>query len=78
MTAADFNALAQILPPERIVTTPERLETLSRDFYWYSPVLKRELSDKLAEAVVQPATRAEVTALANKWQKPFFLSLIHI
>ena len=64
MTAADFNALAQILPPERIVTTPERLETLSRDFYWYSPVLKRELSDKLAEAVVQPATRAEVTALA--------------
>lgn len=64
MTTADFNALALILPPERIVTTPERLESLSRDFYWYSPVLKRQLSDKLAEAVVQPTTRAEVAALA--------------
>ena len=33
MTTADFNALAQILHPDRIVTAPERLEALSRDFY---------------------------------------------
>ncbi len=65
MTTADFNALAQLLPPDRIVTTPERLESLSRDFYWYSPVLKRELSDKLAEVVVQPHSRAEVVALVS-------------
>ncbi|MFM7556061.1 MAG: FAD-binding oxidoreductase [Verrucomicrobiota bacterium] len=65
MTSADLHDLARILPPERIVTSSERLESLSRDFYWYSPVLKRDLSDRLAEAVVQPTTRAEVVALAS-------------
>ena len=65
MTTADFNALAELLPSERIVTAAERLEALSRDFYWYSPVLKRDLSDKLAEVVVQPTSRAEVVAIVS-------------
>lgn len=65
MTTADFNALAQFLPADRIITSADRLEALSRDFYWYSPVLKRDLSDKLAEVVVQPTSRAEVVAIAG-------------
>ena len=62
MTTADFTALAELLPAERVITAAERLESLSRDFYWYSPVLKRDLSDKLAEVVVQPTTRDEVVS----------------
>lgn len=54
MSPADFNALAEILPREQIVTQAGQVESLSRDFYWYSPVLKRELADKLADVVVQP------------------------
>ena len=65
MTTADFNALAELLPAERVITAAERLESLSRDFYWYSPVLKRDLSDKLAEVVVQPTTRDEVVSLVR-------------
>ena len=32
----------------------------SRDFYWYSPVLKRELESVTADLVVSPKTEAEV------------------
>lgn len=63
MTTADFNALAQILPEDRIVTTASQLESLSRDFYWYSPVLKRDLANKLAEVVARPRTVEEVREL---------------
>ncbi len=30
------------------------VEQLSRDFYWYSPVLRKQLDGKVAEVVVQP------------------------
>lgn len=63
MTPADFNALAAILPSDRIITAAPEVERLSRDFYWYSPILKRELSDKLAEVVVQPRSLVELRTL---------------
>lgn len=63
MTNADLQALAGILPAERIVTAPAQLESLSRDFYWYSPVLKRELSGRLAEVVAQARDVEDVRAV---------------
>jgi FAD/FMN-containing dehydrogenase len=61
MTAADLSALAACLAePERLITTPQVVERLSRDFYWYSPILKKLLDDKVAEAVVQPTSVQEV------------------
>ncbi len=33
---------------------------LSRDFYWFSPILKEQLDSKLADLVAQPATQEEV------------------
>lgn len=62
MTTADFNALAEFLPSDRILTAPSELERLSRDFYWYSPILKRELADKRAEVVLQPRSIDELRA----------------
>jgi FAD/FMN-containing dehydrogenase len=36
---------------------------LSRDFYWYSPVLKELLDGKVADVVVQPVSVAEIQAV---------------
>ena len=42
----------------------ETLEALSKDFYWYSPVLKRQLEDKRADIAVRPGTVVELRAVA--------------
>ena len=46
--------------PRRCLTAPAVVERLSKDFYWYSPVLKKRLDDKRAQVVVQPVDVAEV------------------
>jgi len=47
----------------RVLTQPQVVERLSRDFYWYSPVLKAALDDKRADVVVQPLGVAEICAV---------------
>jgi FAD/FMN-containing dehydrogenase len=44
----------------RVILNPQIVEQLSRDFYWYSPVLRKQLDGKLGEVVVQPLDAAEV------------------
>ncbi len=44
----------------RVLTAPAVVERLSKDFYWYSPVLRPALEGKRADAVVQPLSVAEV------------------
>jgi FAD/FMN-containing dehydrogenase len=57
-------ALASLLgDPARVVTHPPTVEQLSRDFYWYSPVLRKQLDGKVGDLVVQPANSAEVQAV---------------
>ncbi len=56
--------LSEILgDPTRVVTQPQVVERLSRDFYWYSPVLKPLLDGKHADVVVQPITADEICAV---------------
>lgn len=45
------------------ITDPGRTERLSRDFAWFSPVLKRELDGKRADAVARPRSEAQIVAL---------------
>ncbi|MEO7599710.1 MAG: FAD-binding oxidoreductase [Opitutus sp.] len=52
--------LRTILGPTHVIDAGETLETLSKDFYWYSPVLKRQLEDKRADLVVRPGSIAEL------------------
>jgi FAD/FMN-containing dehydrogenase len=47
----------------RVLTQPQVVERLSRDFYWYSPVLKAMLDDKRADVVVQPVSVDEICAV---------------
>jgi FAD/FMN-containing dehydrogenase len=46
--------------PARVLTHPPTVEQLSRDFYWYSPVLRKQLDGKVGDLVVQPASAADV------------------
>ena len=50
------------LGPENVIESGDSLETLSKDFYWYSPVLKRQLDDKRAELVARPGNLDELRA----------------
>ncbi len=64
MTPDDLAAITRSLAdPTRFLTQPQLVQRLSRDFYWYSPILKKLLDDKTAEAVVQPISTKEVVAI---------------
>ena len=41
------------------------LRMASRDFFWFSPVLKQELEGKVADLVVTPATKDELRRVAS-------------
>jgi FAD/FMN-containing dehydrogenase len=49
-----------IANPARFITASNLVERLSKDFYWYSPILKKQLEDKFADAVVQPINVDEI------------------
>jgi len=49
--------------PSRVILNPQSVEQLSRDFYWYSPVLRKRLDGKLGDAVVQPLVASEIQKL---------------
>src|SRR6266481_8109365 len=44
----------------RVLTHPQVVERLSRDFYWYSPVLRKQLDGKVGDQVVQALNMTEV------------------
>jgi FAD/FMN-containing dehydrogenase len=64
ISADDLEALnACVAAPQQIVTNAQTVQRLSRDFYWYSPILKKLLDDKVADAVVQPVSTDEVVRI---------------
>src|SRR5262249_50722226 len=48
-----------------VITDPNVVRVKSKDFYWYSPVLKRQLDDKVADVVVTPRSEADVVRVAR-------------
>ena len=55
-------ALPAALPAIEWITD-QRVERLSQDFYWFSPVLKRQLQTLRADAVARPKTEDEIRAV---------------
>jgi FAD/FMN-containing dehydrogenase len=47
----------------RVLTAPAVLDRLSHDFYWYSPILRPRLANKVGEVAVQPVSVDEVLAV---------------
>jgi FAD/FMN-containing dehydrogenase len=60
-----LEALARELDGMTVITDPNVVRVKSKDFYWYSPVLKRKLDDKVGDLVVSPRTEAEVLRVAR-------------
>jgi FAD/FMN-containing dehydrogenase len=56
----DITALKADLDGLKIEDNPKIVQQKSRDFYWYSPVLKRQLDHVTADLVVSPKSEAEV------------------
>ncbi|MEM9222487.1 MAG: FAD-binding oxidoreductase [Pseudomonadota bacterium] len=55
-----LDALKRDLPDLRLEENPRLVLQKSRDFYWYSPVLKRQLAEVTAEAVASPTSEDEI------------------
>jgi len=55
-------ALRAALGPIKCEDNPVLMRQKSRDFYWYSPVLKRQLDHVCADLVVSPQNEGEVVA----------------
>jgi FAD/FMN-containing dehydrogenase len=61
MTARyDIAALKSRLGPIKTEDNPALVRQKSRDFYWYSPTLKRQLEPVTADIVASPKSEAEV------------------
>ena len=60
MTRYDVVALKARLGPIRCEDNAILVQMKSRDFYWYSPVLKRQLEHVTADLIVSPRSEAEV------------------
>jgi FAD/FMN-containing dehydrogenase len=63
VSAYDIAALKALIGPIKWEDNPILVKQKSRDFYWYSPILKRELDAVTADVVVSPASEAEVRAV---------------
>ncbi len=62
----DIAGFRERIGPIKCEDNPILVKQKSRDFYWYSPVLKRELEAVSADIVVSPKTESEVaTVLAT-------------
>ena len=62
LTTSRTGEIAQSLPALEWITD-SRVDRLSQDFYWFSPVLKRQLDGLRADAVVRPKTEEEIRAV---------------
>jgi hypothetical protein len=47
----------------RVITEPQVVEQLSKDFYWYSPVLRKQLDGKIGDVVIQPLNAEEIRSV---------------
>lgn len=64
-TLYPLDALRAELPALEWITEAHRVENLSRDFAWYSPVLERTLAGKHGDLAVRPKTENEIRAVVS-------------
>ena len=64
MIPAADPAFRAVLDGLELIDHPVQLRLRSRDFYWYSPILKAELDGKAADLIVVPRTVDEVVRVA--------------
>jgi FAD/FMN-containing dehydrogenase len=65
VTSANDPAFRAALAGLELIDHPVQLRLKSRDFYWYSPILKRALDGKAADLMVVPRTVDDVVRAAS-------------
>lgn len=60
-----MRALREIAGPENVTTDPADLARLSRDYYWFSPLLEPQLDGKVADVAVSPTSAEALTAIVQ-------------
>lgn len=71
--ATDWDAVARELRGLNVIRAAGQRKQLSRDFYWYSPILTGQLAGCVADLVVKVSTEEDVRqvcAVAAKWRIP--------
>jgi FAD/FMN-containing dehydrogenase len=71
--AVDWDAVREDLCGLNVITAPGQCKQLSKDFYWYSPILIAQLAGCVADLVVKVSTEddvRQVAATAAKWKLP--------
>ena len=61
----DISGFVAALGDIPTVTDPMRVKQKSRDYYWYSPVLKKRFDQVVADIVVVPRSEADIVAIAR-------------
>lgn len=56
----DWAAIAAELSPVEVIAEPVLVKKRSRDFFWYSPILDRQLKACFGDLVARPATREDM------------------
>ncbi len=72
-SATDWDAVRRDLHGLNVLAAPGQRKQLSKDFYWYSPILTEQLAGCVADLVVKVGTEddvRQVCAVAAKWQIP--------
>jgi len=62
----DIAGFRAALGPIRVEDNPVLMRQKSRDFYWYSPVLKRQLDHVCADLIVTPQNESEIVAVLKE------------
>ncbi|MDR4317619.1 FAD linked oxidase domain-containing protein [Niallia circulans] len=60
-----LDKLIELVGEEKVIVSDNLRERLSKDYYWYSPVLFEELKDKVADCVVKPTSIEEIQRLVT-------------
>lgn len=69
----DWDAVQRELRGLNVITAPAQRKQLSKDFYWYSPILSAQLDDCIADLVVKVSTDDDVRQVlrtAARWKLP--------
>ncbi|MEO1208021.1 MAG: FAD-binding oxidoreductase [Cyanobacteria bacterium J06638_20] len=61
----NWDAFAESLGDIEVIRDRTQVEKLSKDYYYFSPILRSQLADKVADLVVRPQSEAEVLAVVK-------------
>ena len=60
----NVNGLIDDLDGPKAITDPATVKRMSRDYYWYSPVLKRQLADVTGDVLLEAQSETDILEIA--------------